>query len=222
MKRYFKLEIIVAALVFVVLAGILVFLFWPKRDVPQAPQTAQPKKNSREKLKSEEPPKSISEPIANAKSRVTKKPFGIYITPQNSPVKGEKFTGYHTGTDFEIVTEEASADIPIYAVCTGKIRNQEIVSGYGGVVVQDCIVDGQRATVLYGHLNIRQAQVLAVGAEARSGERIGSLAAAGSELSGGERKHLHLGIHKGANIDLRGYVQSQSELSDWLDTQKLL
>ncbi|MCL4387301.1 M23 family metallopeptidase [Patescibacteria group bacterium] len=220
MKKYFKLEIIVAALAAVALAGFLVYIFWPKKDTGQVPQTTMPQQQ--ENTKPEEPKKTISSPIANAKNRITKKPFGVYITPASSPVSGEKFTGYHTGTDFETTPEEASQDIPIYATCTGKIRTKEIVSGYGGVIVQDCTIDSQQVTVLYGHLNIRQAQVLGVGAEAKGGEKIGILAQSGSELSGGERKHLHLGIHKGVNIDYRGYVQNQSELSEWQDVQKLL
>src|SRR5579863_6635904 len=43
----------------------------------------------------------LTEPISGGLSRVTKKPFGIYVTPQNSPVQPEKFTGFHTGIDFE-------------------------------------------------------------------------------------------------------------------------
>lgn len=221
MKKYFKLEIIVLALVSIVMAGILVFIFWPKKDTNQTPQTTRPEENQ-ETLKPEEPVKPISEPIAGAKNRITKKPFGIYITPQNSPVQPEKFSGYHTGTDFETIPEEANQDIPIYAICTGKVRNKEIVSGYGGVIVQECTVDGQTVTVLYGHLNIRQAQVLSIGAEVKAGERISSLAPASSDMSGGERKHLHLGIHKGSTVDFRGYVNNQSELSQWLDIQKYL
>ena len=33
--------------------------------------------------------------------RITKKPFGIFITTQNSPVQPERFSGYHTGVDVE-------------------------------------------------------------------------------------------------------------------------
>lgn len=173
-------------------------------------------------IKPEEPLKAIAEPIADAKSRITKKPFGIYITPANSPVQQEKFTGYHAGVDFETTSGEANIDIPVYAICSGQVRIKEIVSGYGGVIVQDCTVDGQTVTVLYGHLNIRQAQVLSIGTEVKIGERISSLAPASSDMSGGERKHLHLGIHKGSQVDFKGYVNNQSELSGWLDAQKYL
>ncbi len=165
---------------------------------------------------------ALSEPISSAKSRITKKPFGIYITPQTSPVQPEKFAGYHTGTDFETTSSEASVDVPIYAACGGKIRLQEIVQGYGGVIVQDCTLDNQPVTVLYGHLNIRQAHVLSVGQEVNARDKIAVLAPENSELSGGERKHLHLGIHKGTTLDFRGYVQNQSELSGWLDAKSYL
>lgn len=52
---------------------------------------------------SEKPKKlpKIVLPIAEFEKRITKKPFGIYITPQNSPVQPERFTGYHTGVDVE-------------------------------------------------------------------------------------------------------------------------
>jgi hypothetical protein len=36
-----------------------------------------------------------------SKAGLQKKPFGIYITPENSPVQPENFTGYHTGIDVE-------------------------------------------------------------------------------------------------------------------------
>lgn len=49
-------------------------------------------------------------PINSALERVTKKSFGIYVTPQSSPVSPEKFTGYHTGVDFEITPDEENKD----------------------------------------------------------------------------------------------------------------
>jgi hypothetical protein len=38
----------------------------------------------------------------------------------------------------------------------------------------------------------------------------------------GERKHLHLGIHKGTAINILGYVQNSSELNNWVDITKYL
>lgn len=168
------------------------------------------------------PKKVIFEPLESAKERVTKKPFGIFITPQSSPVQPEKFTGYHTGTDFETTPAEASADVVVSTICSGKIRTKQFVSGYGGVIVQDCMIEGQTVTVLYGHMDIRLDYVPQVGQEIAESTKIAMLAPASSEYSGGERKHLHLGIHKGSAIDYRGYVQSQTELTSWLDANKYL
>lgn len=220
MKRYFKLEIIAALAVLLAIIGVIAYLLWPKTDSKTRQDTTDEERSKQEESFQTEGSKAISEPIESAKSRVTKKPFGIYITPQNSPVQPERFTGYHTGTDFEIMPDEADKDVLVFALCTGKIRIKEVISGYGGVVVQDCIIGDSQVTVLYGHLDIRNTPD--VGREVKSGERLGVLAPQESELSGGERKHLHLGIHRGANVDFRGYVQNESELNSWIDAKKYL
>lgn len=61
----------------------------------------------------------VAFPIADFEGRITKKPFGIYITPQNSPVQPERFSGYHTGDDAEY--GDVAADVPVYAVYDGQI-----------------------------------------------------------------------------------------------------
>jgi len=38
----------------------------------------------------------------------------------------------------------------------------------------------------------------------------------------GERKHLHFGIHKGSDIDMRGYVAIEEELENWIDPQTVI
>jgi len=155
-------------------------------------------------------------PLDRAAERVTKKPFGIYITPKTSPVQPERFQGYHTGTDFEIFPEELNIDVPIRAICTGKIAVKRSASGYGSVLVQNCTLDNQPITVIYGHLKLAS-----IGNVARdtlnAGDEIGILGKGFSPETDGERKHLHLGIHKGSSINILGYVQSQSELSGWID-----
>ena len=159
-------------------------------------------------------------PLDRAAERVTKKPFGIYITPQNSPVQPERFQGYHTGTDFEIFPEEISVDVSVKAICDGKILEKRTASGYGGILVQNCILDNQSITVLYGHLKLASI-AKKTGDALTKREEIGVLGKAYSVETDGERKHLHLGIHKGSGIDIRGYVQNQSELSGWIDSCSL-
>ncbi len=160
-------------------------------------------------------------PLANAKSRITKKTFGLFISPQNSPVSPEKFTGYHTGTDFEIFSVEESKDIGVYALCDGKLVLKKYATGYGGVAVQECVLDNQEVTVVYGHLKL--ASITSVeGAILKRGDMLGILGQGYSTETDGERKHLHLGIHKGTTINILGYVQKSSELSSWLDPIQFL
>ncbi len=163
---------------------------------------------------------SLTLPIADASSRVTKKGFGLYVTPENSPVDPEKFKGYHVGVDYETTQSEKHAEISIYAICDGKVQLSKFVSGYGGLLIQSCFLNNQEATVLYGHLEISSIQNK-VGLTLKRGSLVGVLGQAGSRDTDGERKHLHLGVHKGGVIDLRGYVQSQSEILNWLDYEKV-
>lgn len=155
-------------------------------------------------------------PLDRPKERVTKKNFGMYITPRNSPVEPERFSGYHTGADFEIFPEELNADVTVRAVCSGKIKLKRYATGYGGVVVEQCFLDNQPITVIYGHLKL--SSVLAnVEDDIKIGDTLGILGAAYSTETDGERKHLHLGFHRGQNIDIKGYVPTSSALSQWLD-----
>ena len=155
-------------------------------------------------------------PLSRAAERVTKKPFGIYITPKTSPVQPERFQGYHTGTDFEIFPEELNVDVPVQTVCNGKLILKEYASGYGGVAVESCELDGQPITVIYGHLNLTSINAKA-GDSLNAGDFLGNLGKAYSIETDGERKHLHLGFHKGVAVNILGYVSSQSQLSEWLD-----
>jgi murein DD-endopeptidase MepM/ murein hydrolase activator NlpD len=160
-------------------------------------------------------------PLARADERTTKKPFGIYITKANSPVQPERFSGYHTGTDFETFLEEASVDVSVSAICSGKLLSKRTASGYGGIVVQSCVYDGQPVTVIYGHLRLSSVQP-GVGETLQPGDYIGYLGTGYSTETDGERKHLHLGIHKGSVLNILGYVQSKEGLSGWIDACPLV
>ncbi len=160
-------------------------------------------------------------PISDAVSRVTKKPFGIYITPQTSPVSPEKFSGYHTGVDFEIREDEQDLDIAIFAICDGPLLITRNVSGYGGVAVQSCEVNTEPVTVLYGHLDLSSIDKNQ-GVNLLAGDKIGILGEGYSLETSGERKHLHLGVSKGGDINYTGYVKAESDLEKWLDLLLLL
>lgn len=160
-------------------------------------------------------------PISRPKERVTKKPFGIKITPENSPISPEQFSGYHTGTDFEIFSGEENADVPVMAICKGTIQEKRTIAGYGGVVIQTCEYRGEIVSVLYGHLRIASVKQK-IGDELFPGESFAVLGTGGGVETSGERKHLNLGIIKGTRVDVRGYVQRESELAGWIDPMVLV
>lgn len=155
-------------------------------------------------------------PLAHVNNRVIKKPFGMFITPETSPVQPEKFRGYHTGVDFEVFEDELSSEVKVMAICGGEVVERRFVSGYGGVLIQDCIFDEDVVTVLYGHLDLDTIQH-DVGDQLNIFDNIGLLGDNNSPQTDFERKHLHLGIYKGSNINVKGYVQSKIDLNAWIN-----
>ncbi len=155
-------------------------------------------------------------PLDRASERVTKKPFGIHIAPATSPVQPERFQGYHTGTDFEIFPEEINEDVPVQAVCSGKLLIKKYASGYGGVAVESCEAENNPITVIYGHLKLSSI-LLKEGDAINTGDAIGILGKGNSAETDGERKHLHLGFHRGIVVNIKGYTSAKTELSGWLD-----
>lgn len=224
MKKWFVLVILLAVL------GIIFFVFTSKypsavsRETSTKQSASTFKKNSpaaqstflKTAATSPNSADSFVPPLPNAGKRVTKKPFGIYITPATSPVQPERFTGYHTGADFEIFPNELNAVVPVAAVCNGKLLVKEWASGYGGVAVESCTLNNQPITVIYGHLNIASVKP-AVGEIMQAGQPFADLGANKSQQTDGERKHLHLGFHKGTSINILGYVQNKSELQNWIN-----
>ena len=157
---------------------------------------------------------SFLAPIKEFKSRLTKKPFGLFVSPENSPVQPERFSGWHTGVDIEY--QDISAQVVVKAFAAGTVAFASRADGYGGVVVltHPKTARGQ-LTSLYGHLD--PASLPPVGQHVEAGEKIGLLGQGNSAATDGERKHLHFAIAKGNEIKLKGYVDQQAELTDWYD-----
>lgn len=151
----------------------------------------------------------LSEPISEFKQRVTKKNFGTYVTPQNSPIKPEKFTGFHTAVDVEY--ENTMSDISVYSIDDGQIIYSGQVNGYGGFIA----IQYSQYIGIYGHL--RPKSLFPNKSAVKKGDTIGILGTGYSPQTDGERKHLHFAILKGSKLDFRGYVESKSELSQWLN-----
>ncbi len=162
-------------------------------------------------------------PLPRADERPTPLHFGLFVTPDpdRNPIDPpERFTGYHVATDFELLPGEEDAEVPVFAVCSGTVVFSGFASGYGGLLVQSCSMQGEEVTVLYGHVRIDP--LPARGTLLRAGERISVLADARSDEAGETRKHLHLGIRRGPQLDLRGYVQRESEISHFIDPKTVL
>lgn len=162
----------------------------------------------------------LSAPLDRASERVTKKPFGIFITPARSPVQPERFSGYHTGTDYEVFPNENDSDVVVRAICGGVVIEKRRAGGYGGVIVTSGILGNQPVTVVYGHLKLASVS-LQKGDSVQSGGRIGVLGEAYSGETDGERKHLHVSIHRGTTVNIRGYVNSKSDLEGWIDPDEI-
>jgi murein DD-endopeptidase MepM/ murein hydrolase activator NlpD len=164
--------------------------------------------------------KTFKLPIANALERITKKPFGLQVSPQSSPVSPERFSGYHNAVDFEMLNvDEEKNDVEFMAICSGSILRQSTVSGYGGLLVMGCNINNMDITVNYGHVRLSSLKYK-VGEFVEAGNVLGVLGTGYSKETDNERKHLHLGIHKGKTINISGYVKTKQELEDWIDFTK--
>lgn len=160
---------------------------------------------------------NVVQPVANFAARITKKPFGIFITSQNSPVQPERFSGYHTGADVEY--DDTAEDVPVRAIIAGTVLQSRTASGYGGVVVIQHEINGEPVVAIYGHLDPNS--LVKVDTTVAAGQQIGILGDHKSSETDGERKHLHFALIPGTKVDLRGYVQSESELAAWRDPRSL-
>jgi murein DD-endopeptidase MepM/ murein hydrolase activator NlpD len=157
-------------------------------------------------------------PLDDYKSRVLHKPHGIYINPATSPVQPEKFSGYHVGIDFEILAGEQDAVVEARAICDGKLAVKRTAQGYGGLVAQYCVYQGQPVLVLYGHVALSSVE-FSLDDDVKAGQVLGRLGQPGPETDG-ERKHLHLGIRRGQELVISGYVQSESALFNYIDPMR--
>lgn len=212
MKKVLKLFFWVA----IILLTIFIFV---SKILPGKIVQVEPKEETSVSVDKEPAPlinKELAAPLEKARERVTKKPFGIFIVPENSPVWPERFSGYHTGTDFEVFSEELDAEIPVRAVCSGKLRMKKIAAGYGGLAIQDCFLEKNPITVIYGHLKLDSIK-LEAGADLKVGDILGILGKGQSPETDGERKHLHLGFYKGKEINILGYIKNKNALADWID-----
>lgn len=166
-------------------------------------------------IESEDTTNGLIEPVEGFLEGAELKPFGIYVTPSNSPVDPERFSGYHTGVDIEF-EDNSEIEIAVYAIADGEVKIARYVNGYGGVMILLHDIDGQQYSVLYGHLDIDSLN-FSVGDTVKAGDQLAVLGEGYTSETDGERAHLHFSVKSGEDLDLRGYVSSEEELSDWIN-----
>lgn len=160
----------------------------------------------------------IVAPIADLRNRVTKKPFAIFITRENSPIQPERFTGYHTGVDVEY--EDVTNDVEVRAIAPGTVVSSAIASGYGGMLAIRHIIEGKEYLAIYGHLDPNS--LVSAGSTVTKNQKIGILGDGETGETDGERKHLHFGLYTGPDTNIKGYVSSKEELKSWVDPLSIL
>lgn len=217
--------LIAIALCILVFVGMAAFLSTRKQNIPVSNistplvvASSMPSQPIPESQATPTPANGFVDPVANFKQRVTKKFFGTYVTPNNSPVQPEKFTGYHTGADAEY--GDVIGDVPVYAIADGTVLVARWASGYGGVIAIQHRINNQSVIAVYGHVNPNQ--LPKVGVQVIKGQKIDILGQGFSHETDGERKHLHFGLVKGTTFTLLGYVASKSQLSTWIDPLTIL
>lgn len=147
-------------------------------------------------------------PIKNFYNNQTVNPFGVY--------RNGRFVGYHSGVDIEVDPEDLDKNVPVYAIYSGEVIKVSEAGGYGGVVAIKHNFEGNKdLTSIYGHLRLRDIKI-SEGDKISGGDLIGYLGAAYTSETAAERKHLHFGLNKNSDLDIRGYVNNLTELSNWL------
>lgn len=154
-------------------------------------------------------PLGIVYPIDGFMERRTFKNFGEYIS--------DRFRGYHAGDDVEYA--DVTEDVPVRAIFDGIVRLKERVSGYGGLVIVEHVIDGHTYHALYGHLDLATSP-LTVGGTVKRGDTLGMLGDDRSAATDGERKHLHFAVYSTDSTTrtrVAGYAQTPTELATWLN-----
>ena len=202
-------KVLLFSIVVLILATLLILT--KNKPSPSDPQTSKtpPPTSNLNLAPSPQDPKTqtIIYPTSEFKQRITKKPFGVYVSPTNSPIQPERFSGYHTGVDVEF--KDTQIKVPVFSVCDGELVLSQWISGYGGTAVIRC----QNNYYLYGHLNVDS---ITQKIQISQGDQIAILGQGNTRQTDYERKHLHFGIHKNS-LNLKGYVQTQEELQSWID-----
>lgn len=152
-------------------------------------------------------PATLSLPVDRYAERRTVKTHGKWIQ--------DRFRGFHLGDDVEFT--DTAAEVPVHAIADGTVQQAGRVSGYGGLVVIDHAIGGERLRALYGHLDLGSVS-LSAGDTVTPGQVIGNLGEGGTDETDGERKHLHFALNRDTGaVRVQGYEQTPAALATWLN-----
>ena len=118
---------------------------------------------------------------------------------------GPRGTKIHRGIDFD-----GALGDPIYAGADGEMVDVRgalkpgepgWVGGFGGWMVQDSVIDGQKVSLVYGHLFPKDMLVVK-GQKVKRGELIGRMGNNGDVVAGpnSDGSHLHLEVWPGGRL----------------------
>lgn len=208
---------LIAALGIVILAALAVFLHTRAPSSPDLTAVAADAINllplSADRTPSPNP-FGLREPVINFRDHITKKAFGIYITPDTSPIENDHFSGFHTGVDAEFT--DTITDVAVSAIADGTIIVSQWTTGYGGAIVIRHTINDMPVYALYGHLDATSF-THDIGTRVTAGQQIAILGDDHSEETDGVRKHLHFSLSTTDILTMRGYVKTQEELAHWLN-----
>lgn len=117
-------------------------------------------------------------------------PAGTYTTSDSFGPRIDPYTGverFHAGSDLP-----APAGTPILAVADGLVTYAGERGTYGGLIILEHTVGGERVASYYAHMNDEGIHV-AMGDSVAAGQHIGDVGSAGKSTG----PHLHLEIHPG-------------------------
>ncbi|MFH1426032.1 MAG: peptidoglycan DD-metalloendopeptidase family protein [Candidatus Kerfeldbacteria bacterium] len=142
-------------------------------------------------------------------------PLGVW---QVSTHHGDEYGSYyHMGIDAGF---ELGSGAPVYAVADGVVREAEVRTQFGLVVlVEHTLPGGKRIVSLYGHLDPSDIPA-PPGTQVTAGQRLGSLG--DSTVNGGWSPHIHFGIHKSEYTGVwvyYGHVSDPATADDWYDPE---
>lgn len=236
MKRYL-VYILIAIFIVVIAGGVVYYCQKYKKTASQSTETdtgsSSPQDNSIETSPNTAPPTAVPEPtlvypLSDFAARITANDFGAYYPLSGTSNPDRKvcpnatyYSGYHTAVDLEVFSNELDTPVIVKSIATGTVREASPVAGYGGLIVIEYKLGGETYTAYYGHINLNTATVK-LGDRVIAGENLAELGPQCSSANGDVRKHLHFGLRKGGSVDVRGYVPTQSALSNWVDPKILL